>query len=86
MNKLNILFWAILMIGGYTLGSVMFSKEIPKLLGYGDITEKSNDRNPRSEEHTSEIPARPMFSKTAALSAVWLACSAICSKDFFPFL
>lgn len=46
MNKLNILFWAILMIGGYTLGSVMFSKEIPKLLGYGDITEKSNDRNP----------------------------------------
>ncbi len=46
MNKLNILFWAILIIGGYTLGSVMFSKEIPKLLGYGDITEKSNDRNP----------------------------------------
>ena len=64
------------MIGGYTLGSVMFSKEIPKLLGYGDITEKSNDRN----------PGAPMFSKTAALSAVWLACSAICSKDFFPFL
>jgi acyl phosphate:glycerol-3-phosphate acyltransferase len=39
------LYWIIIACG-YLLGSVMFSKEIPLLLGYGDITEKSNDMNP----------------------------------------
>ncbi len=45
MNKPNVLYW-IIIICGYALGSLMFSKEIPRIFGYGDITKKSDDMNP----------------------------------------
>lgn len=46
MEKLHIIYWTVLIIGGYILGSVMFAREIPKLFGYGDITLTSDDGNP----------------------------------------
>lgn len=46
MDRLNTIYWIILIVSGYILGSVMFAREIPKLLGYGDITLKSDDGNP----------------------------------------
>lgn len=46
MERVHIFYWCFLIIGGYISGSVMYAREIPKLLGYGDITLKSDDGNP----------------------------------------
>lgn len=45
MNK-DFYLWALLILGGFCLGSVMFSQLIPQTLLGKDIQEESNDHNP----------------------------------------
>lgn len=43
---MEIIFWALFIIGGFLLGSVMFCEIIPKLIARKDIYEISVDNNP----------------------------------------
>ena len=43
---MEVLYWTILIIGGFLLGSIMFSQWIPKLLAGKDICNISVDNNP----------------------------------------
>ena len=43
---MEILYWTLLIVGGFLLGSMMFSQWIPKLLAGKDICKESVDNNP----------------------------------------